>query len=401
MTTLTLLLPLVAPGVGTEFDYVVSSNANAMMGHGTAPLALLPRADTLVLVVPARALSWHQVRLPPVAASRLHAALQGLLEERVLDEVGNVAFALGPRRTAAGDALVAVFDKVWMRSVLEFFEQAKRPAARVVPEFDPGALEAGQVRLQVTGTANDATLTVVQAQGLTCLPLETAPAAFAGKSALAEAGDVLAEPAVAELAEQALGRAVVVQPAAQRLLLSGQGEWELAQFDLAISGSGRVARRWGQHAKQFLHAPAWRAARWGLIGLLLANLVGLNAWAWKQEALVRAKQDRVRSLLVQTFPGVKAVVDAPLQMERQLALLRQAGGGLGKGDMEAMLAGVGAALPPGSYASAVTYGPGEVALKGVRLAGPQFGELRARLGAQGYEALLDGEQLVVRAEGRP
>ena len=57
---------------------------------------------------------------------------------------------------------------------------------------------------------------------------------------------------------------------------------------------------------------------------------------------MRGKQQRVNALLVQTFPGVRVVVDAPLQMERELALLRQASGAVANDALEAMLAGVGA-----------------------------------------------------------
>jgi len=132
MTTLTLVLPLVRPTPGTEFDYVVSRERGVVLNHGTATAALLPRADQLVLVVPAAALSWHPVRLPPVPASRRRAALDGLLEERLLDDPAQLALALAPARLANGDALVAAFDKAWIRAHLEFFEQSGRPAARVV-----------------------------------------------------------------------------------------------------------------------------------------------------------------------------------------------------------------------------------------------------------------------------
>jgi len=166
MTILTLALPLARPTGATEFDYVLSADGRTVEDHGTAPLALLPRADSLVLVAPARALSWHPVRLPPVAASRLRAALDGLLEDHLLDDPAQLALALVPRRLANGDALVVALDKAWLRAALEFFEQGKRPVNRVVPEFAPDGIEDGAVRLHVIGSAHDASLVVVQAQGV-------------------------------------------------------------------------------------------------------------------------------------------------------------------------------------------------------------------------------------------
>lgn len=400
MSTLILALPLTKPTAATEFGFVLSSPARPLMDHGTAPLALLPGADAVVLVAPARALSWHRVRLPPLPASRMRAALAGALEEHLLDDPAQLGFALVPGRTADGEALVVAYDKSWLRAALELFEQGQRSVSRVVAECAPEAGAATQaVQLQVIGSAEDASLVVVDAHGATWLPLSSAHAAYADKAIAT--GAVLAEPAVAGLAEQVLGRAVVVQPAAQRLLQASRCEWELAQFDMAISGGGRLARRWRQQARELAFAPAWRPARWGLLCLVLVQLIGINAWAWKLDAVVRDKQRQTNALLTQTFPGVRTVVDAPLQMQRQLALLRQASGGITVDDLEAMLAAVGAALPPGSALQAIDFAPGELAVRGPDLAGPQRDLLQRALQNQGYQARVDNGRLVVRQQGRP
>lgn len=399
MTTLTLALPLSKPTVATEFDYVLSADGHSIRDHGTAPLALLPRADSMVLVVPARALSWHKVRLPPVAAGRLRAALDGLLEDHLLDDPAQFALALVPQRLANGDALVVALDKSWLHAALEFFEQEKRPANRVVAEFAPDGLQGDAGRLYVIGSAHDASLVVVQAQGVTCLPLASASAAFSSRAIASGDGDVQAEPSVAELAEQVLGRAVVVRGVAQGLLEAGRCEWELAQFELSISGGGRLARRWQQRGRQIWQVPAWRAARWGFGGLLLVNLLGLNAWAWKLDSVLQAKQHSINTVLSQTFPGVRTIVDAPLQMRRQLDLLRQASGGAAEDDMESMLAALGAVLPPGTHAGAIDFAPGELSLKGLGLAGAALDAVRDKLQARGYRVRIDGERLIVRAPG--
>lgn len=397
MTTLILALPLTKPSAATEFEFVVSSPARALMDHGMAPLGLLPAAETVVLVAPARALSWHRVRLPPVAASRTGAALAGLLEDHLLDDPAQLAFALVPGRTADGQSLVVTCDRAWLRAALDLFEQARRPVGRVVPEYAPQGPASEAVQLHVVGTAQDASLVVVDARGATCLPLASAHAAFADR-ALPQ-GDVFAEPAVAGLAEQVLGRVAVVQPAAQRLLQASRCEWELAQFELSIRGGGPLARRWSQRARQLATAPAWRSARWGLVGLLLVHLIGLNAWAWKLDAVLLDKQRRINALLTQTFPGVRTVVDAPRQMERELALLRQASGGIAPGDLEAMLSALGAALPDGKLPLAIDFAPGELALRGLELSLAQRDQLQGTLQNQGYQVRVDNGRLVVRQQG--
>ncbi len=401
MTTLILVLPMVRPTAGTEFDYVVSRERGVVQAHGSAALDLLPRADALVLLVPAAALSWHSVRLPPVPSGRLRAALDGLLEEQLLDEPVQVALALAPGRLANGDALVAAFDKAWMRAMLEFFEQAGRSVSRVLPEFAPQTDPAAGVIWHVTGTAQDARLVMVQSNGVLSLPLAGASVLLGNRSAARPDDAVWADPAVVGLAEQTFGGAVQVHAIAQRLCDAGSGDWELAQFDLALSGGGRMARRWRQRLSHLLRAPSWRAARWGAVALLLVQLIGLNAWAWRLDASVRGKQQQLRDTLTQTFPEIRTVVDAPLQMQRQFALLRQSSGALAPDDMESMLSAVGAAMPAGTQAGAIEYSPGQLTLRGLVLAEPAQASMRDALAAAGYGLRIDGDRMEIRVGATP
>jgi general secretion pathway protein L len=86
--------------------------------------------------------------------------------------------------------------------------------------------------------------------------------------------------------------------------------WELAQFDQKLSGDGDGMKRIASHLAGILaRAIAWRPARWGLIGLLLANVIGLNTWAWQQKNSLETKKTFLTNQLTQTFPQVKVVVD--------------------------------------------------------------------------------------------
>lgn len=401
MPTLTLALPLVRPTAATEFAYVVSSDGRTVLDHGTAPLALLPRAEIVVLTVPARALSWHAVQLPPVSANRVRAALDGLLEDLLLDDATHMALAVVPGRLANGQTLVAAFDKAWMRAVLEFFEQGGRPASRVVAEFVPSAADATHVQLRVTGPAHDALLVLLEPDGVTCLPLASAAAVLGSRLAQADGVEIRAEPVVAELAEQFLGHTVLVRLGTQVLIEAGQCDWDLAQFDLALTGHGRMARRWRQHALALWHAPRLRAVRWGALALLVVNLVGLNAWAWKLESAVTDKQAQVRSVLTRTFPTVRTIIDAPLQMQRELGLLRQASGGLAGDDLETMMSALGAVLPPSSHAGAIDFAPGRLTAGGFDVADTQFEAMRVRLRVSGFTVQRESDRLVLRTADLP
>ena len=399
MTTLTLALPLLRPTAGTEFSYVLSADGRTLLGHGMAPLTLLPRADALVLVVPARCMSWHELKLPPVSASRMRAALEGALEDRLLDEPAHLAFALGPRRAPDGSVQVAACDKNWLHGALQFFELGQRPASRVVPELEPAG-DAAQRCLVATGSVEEPWLSLVDLRGVLSAPLHTAAVLLDLGTDKPGGLPLIAQPPVAELAERLLARPASIQDTAQSLLASSRSAWELAQFELALSSGGRMARRSAQAWQQFARARGWRPARWGLVALLLANLAGLNAWAWRQDAALQAKRAQVKTLLTQTFPRVKTIVDAPLQMERELALLRQSSGGMAGRDLEVMLAAVGAILPAGKIPTAIEFSPGEVVVKDSGLNASQLALVSAKLSGLGYSARLDGERLLVRAGTR-
>jgi len=210
---------------------------------------------------------------------------------------------------------------------------------------------------------------------------------------------VTGEPAVAAQAEQLLGVRVPIQQRAERWLQAARGPWDLAQFDLASSSRVRAGKKLASWWQELRHEPRWRAARWGAVVLVLAQLIGLNAWAWKEKRSLEAKRGAVQSILTQTFPSVKLVVDAPVQMQREVAALQQSTGGVARLDLEPMLAAVGGVLPPGRIATALDYSAGQLRLRGLNLSAEELSRVSGQLAPRGYQARGEGDLLLVQAEG--
>jgi general secretion pathway protein L len=182
------------------------------------------------------------------------------------------------------------------------------------------------------------------------------------------------------------------------------GDWDLAQFELRANARSRQLKNWQRSASSLWHSPAWRPARWGLWLLLAAQLVGLNAWAWKTRADWQAQQSSWAQVLRETFPQTSLVVDAPLQMAQQVERLRQGSGQLGAGDLEAMLAALGQALPPGLAAPRQwAYQTGQMRLQEFQPDAAQQQALQQSLSAQGYtwRAQGDGWLMTAQAEAKP
>ena len=405
MSTLIITLARAPLDPAAVYDCVLTPDGRTLGAASCAPLALLPApgpADEVVALVPACQLSWHQLQLPKgtlgqrffqaSSPARVRAVLDGLLEDRLLDETAALHLAIEPQPRADAPVWVAVCDRPWLQAALHALEQAGLRASRIVPEFAPDALAD---TLYVRGTPDAAQLVFTARGGVAVWPLTPASVALLHWP---EGQALVAEPAVAALAEQLFQRSVTLQPSAQQRLQALASSWDLAQFDLL---SSRRARRW-KRLSGLMHtlaqAPRWRAARVALLALLLVNLVGLNVRAWQEKSQLKAQRAAIDAVLTQTFPAVRVVVDAPLQMAREVATLQQASGAPSGRDLDVMLSAFGALAPANTAPSAIEFVAGELRLRGLKLTPDEIAALAFKLKPQGYGASADGDSLLIKQE---
>lgn len=404
MSLLVIALP---PGPPATYAFATSADGQGLQQHGSAAPALLPvgrRGVEVVAVVPAAQLSWQQVQLPRgvgPGSPRLRSVLDGLLEEQLLDDVQTLHLAVAPDAQGGAITWVAVCDRAWLAAHLAALDAVERPATRIVPESRPRG--SGPLRLILTGEPEHAQL-LASGPGVPggVLALPFGPGALALLPAHDQGPvELLAEPAVAALAEQTFGGNVAVQSPAQRLLAASRGQWDLAQFDLARTGRARAAKRLAALWRELVHAPRWRPVRWGVGLLVLVNLFGLNLLAWRTQQDLAARQAANRALFTGTFPEVKVVVDAPAQMGRELTRLRQATGAASARDLEPMLQALGQLAGAHKAPAAIEFTAGELRLRGMQLAASELESANQRLRPLGYQLRTDGDAAVLRQEGAP
>jgi general secretion pathway protein L len=304
-----------------------------------------------------------------------------------------------------------VGERAWLTAHLKALEAAGRPAARIVPEAQPREGDAPQAL--VTGEPDSAELILTGGAlaGVQTLPLPddasaaALPALIHGAlGADIEALELLAEPPVAQQAEDLFQRPAQLVTPADRWLAASRSRWDLAQMALAQSGRARAARQLTAWWREALHAPLWRPARWGLALLLLINLAGLNARAWHEKNDLVARRAQIAATLTAAFPQVKVVVDAPAQMAREVQQLRQSTGSAAPRDLEPMLAAwasVDAAAQPTSIPAAIEYSPGQLRLTDVKLSADQVTQANERLRPQGYQIKTESDAAVLRTLDEP
>ena len=412
MSLLIVCLPGVEASLSASYGYLQSSDGTQSTqpaGVSSATAALLPvpaRGVELVVVVPSAELSWHCVDLPSglgAASSRLRPVLAGLLEDHLLDDEERLHFALAPQIGTApgGKTWVAACDKAWLKAHLQALEAVQKPASRVVPEFSP---DAGPLQLFAVEGIDSANwiMTGAAVGGLMRLPFSEAALSIIPTATLQETVAVFAEPAMVTLAEQFTQASVNLVTRQQRWLDAARSSWELLQFDLVRNARSRTTKKISSLASSLLRERQWQPARWGVGVFLVANLVGLNVWAWQQNAQLDGLRAAVVGTLTQTFPAVKVVVDAPLQMQREVNALQRASGTLATGDLEAMLAALAATTSTTSStgsASSITsvdFSGSELRVKGMAANLQTDQNLAVLLKAKGYTAQPEGDAYVVK-----
>lgn len=377
-----------AAWVGVRLD----TNASVPTLENWAQAQDIPDAKELIVAVPAPLLSWHRVSLPKLAANRWRAALDTLLEDRLLIDPAQVHLAMAPAAQAGQEVLVAACDKAWLTQALQVLERAGHRVARIVPEFEPGP-----ARLHLHGHPDQGWLVDCSPDQVQCLPLsQFAQASLqAWRTLMPRESFLSTEPALATMARALSEQDVPLLPASQVLQAAADSEWNLAQFDLASRSSWH--QRLGRRASHWLNDAAWRPARYGLAALLALQLVGLQAWAWQEKRDLAQREQAVAELLTTTFTQVKLVIDPVLQMERETALLAQGSGQGTAADLPRMLEAL--ASVAGTVPKSLDFKPGELSLTGWQA--PTSADWKASLTRQGYRLDVAGERWVMRpaAEG--
>lgn len=386
--------------VAGEFRYVLSPDGLAVGSTGRCAPALLPRADTVVAVVADADVGWHRITLPKAPASRLRAALVGLLEEAVLDEADGLHYAVAPDAAGGEPTWIAAVHRGWLADTLAALEKANVSVERVVPSSWPEDPPQGHFSEISDEAGAPMQLTWADADGVATLRVQGGLARALLPGWAEKPARWTASPAVAAPAERWLSAPVMVLSDEQRALQAARSTWNLRQFDLAPKHRGTLALR---EAWRRMLSPAWRPVRVGLVTLVLLQVGGLNLWAWHQRQQVADKRDAMVAVLKSAHPQVRAVLDAPVQMQRETDQLRAAAGRAGDHDFETLLNAAALAWPPDRPAiEALRYEQGRLTIPVNGWPDPQIDAFRSQLQSAGWQVdFADSRFTITRAAATP
>ncbi len=326
-------------------QFASASDSDAVEREGVAPLSelseLVSRARRVVVLLAASDVTLLRVKVPPLSAARLRAALPNLVEDQLMSDPAECVVVAGG---AVGDTrTVAVVQRNWLelinRSLVALGARsiAAIPSQLCLPASEDGAsaaiVEYGnevevvvrlgeQEGIGLPVFADQPELAPLEAMQALCAVVPQAPIALA------------VPPARVRQYEDAL---TAIPEAAPRVALAADS-WQRwiagarqASIDLMI-GLGASA---GPKLD-------WRPWRWPLVlaGLiLLIHTLGMNIdWLRKKR-----EADGLRNAMVQiyrsAFPNETAILDPVAQLRQKIAVTQRESGQIAPDDFLALAAG--------------------------------------------------------------
>lgn len=354
MSTLYIRLPSRAAADGASAlqsfpcAFALASNGGAIEREGMSALsalsAMVAKAQHVVLLLAAGDVTLLRVKVPPLSAARLKAALPNLVEDQLVTDPAECVVVAGD--AADGLRTVAVVQRDWLQRLNKMLRAlgarslAALPAQLCLPH-QPDSVAAA---VAAQGADIDLTLRLSQQEGLGLSLTPEQPASAAG--------DVLqALCAVVPLA-------AITLYVAQSSMRTYQDAIGSAALDSRIALHADNWSRWiGGASMASLNLMAglgaaagvqrdWRPWRWPLAlaaALLVVNIAGLHIdWLhMKREA------DALRAAMLQiyksAYPKETVILDPIAQMRQKLAAAQHEAGQAAPDDFVALAAAVGEA----------------------------------------------------------
>ena len=335
MTRLVIRLPPSGLSPETLLPWVLEDGLGPAR-TGKSRLADLPKAKEVTAVVPAAQVLLVEVALPERNRHRLGDALAFTVEDKITASADTVHVALGP---ALGDGrhAAAVVDKEWVREAITVFEQAGIVLRALWPEICLAPLNAAGWTVVWDGTAGFVRTGACSGMALGRGSATKAP--FALGLAVKEARDANRAPRQIDVCVENNSLLDLAQWSAQLGVTCAAGPpWQWAKppdgagFNLLqgeFSPAGGISAVFPRLKVAFVLAASIAVLH---VGGTFAHWISLTY----EKAQIRKEM----GLLFSTaFPGA-VIVDAPLQMSRNLSALRRAAGQAAADDFMPLLASV-------------------------------------------------------------
>lgn len=389
MSLLQIFIPeSFSPAEQPRCPWVLRETAGRVLRSGDSAPHEMPKADAVQVVTPAAKVLLTNVRVPTRNRQKMLKLLPFAVEEKLMYDPETIHVAAGSRQ-AGDDVPVAVIDRRWMESVMGALEQTGLKPGAMWPETLLPKSQAGAWTVVWDGSAG-----FIKTGEFSGVPVD--------------GGGTEAPPLALELAVQEAKQAGRAPKRISLRLSAGAQAPDIEQWSVQLAVPVTLDKAWDWAAEacqsapainllQGEFAPAGFSADWlprlkpALIlgGLIVALQLGGGAMDWALLSYEKHKlQADMEKSFRQAFPEAKSVVDASLQMRRNLADLRHAAGQPDSSDFLPLLAKAAPVLAGVANIQSIQYERGTLRLE-LRLQSGAVADLRGRLGVAGLHAEFD------------
>ncbi|HLP97886.1 MAG TPA: type II secretion system protein GspL [Sideroxyarcus sp.] len=333
--------------------WVLRDAAGAVLESGTTNLAGMPRADECIAVIAADRVLCAPVRLPKIKRSQLETALPYALEDLLLGDAADCHVVPGALQPDGATVLYAI-DRHWLTLLANACETAKIRLRKVVPEFSLVPVQPGEWSVAWDGKQGFVATGQGAGGALGCGDMHHFPAAL-----LLRLQTAPLPPTVLRLYARAGLPQWHTLPAA---LIGAERAWDWASAPVAAETPNLLWGKFAPPAKLEEWWPKLRPAFLLLLVLFVVEALGNNVQWWLLASEKRQLERTMDGLFKETFGAEAVIVDAPLQMRRNLARLRHAAGLRDEADFVPLLEMLSTELAafPGGKVKTLRYTEGQL-----------------------------------------
>lgn len=362
--------------------WALCDDKGALLQSGIATLSSLPKGHECVAIVAADRVLSISAAIPPGARKRWQAALPFVAEEFTLADPEENHVVPGPD-LANGRRMLAVMDKSWLKRIVDAAHNAKLSLRRMVAETFLPALAPDSWTVVWDGSGGFVRTGAASGSAIDIGDNGTAPLAL---RLSIDAAPQLPQKIELRFTRDASGeqRSIPQWSDMQIPVLAG-ADWDWRRE--AIPGDA-LNLLWGNFAPRAKIQELWpklRPAAYLLAVILALEMAGSNIeWAMLANEKTQLNTEMQRTFRT-TFGDSVTLVNAPLQMQRNLAEIRHAAGVPDSGDFLPLLnqaASSLAALPVGSVV-AMHYDAGRLDIDMKLARREDFSSLRLSLKSSG------------------
>lgn len=331
--------------------WALCDDKGALLQSGTANIASLPKGHECVAVVAADRVLNIAAALPPGGRRRWQTVLPFVAEEFTLTDPEDNHVVPGPA-LANGRRMLAVVDKAWIKRIVEAAHQARLSLRRMVTETCLPPLAADGWTVVWDGAGG-----FVRTGAASGVALDIGDA---GAAPLALRLSLDAAPQLPQKIELRFGHEVAAEQRAMpqwsdvQIPLVAGAEWDWRRAAIPEDALNLLWGAFTPRAKFQEWWPKLRPAAYLLAAVLAVEMAGSNIeWAMLAGQKAQLGKEMQRTFRA-TFGDSVTLVNAPLQMQRNLAEIRHAAGVPDAGDFLPLFNRAGsslAALPAGSVAA--------------------------------------------------